>query len=465
MSVVGDKKKTAESHKKIYVVDTSVFMNDPDVVEHLKDNIIVVPLWVVQELDNLKNREDWRGSTARIASRRLDEYHGSLTEGVATKSGGTLYISYDSSGQDLPAGLELTNDKRIVLVAKKWQEQNPGNKLVLISNDTNLRLIARACGVNAEDYGAKGARLADLYKGTATIYLRDSQLHIFDNLREPGSISESDALFLPEDNLDSFLPNQCCTFMDSQGNSAYAIYKKEKRQFLALPAAPRKYGVVPKNPEQEFAFALLMDPNILLVTLVGRAGTGKTLMALLAANFTVNEAYKQLVVYRPNIELGQSLGFLPGSLEEKFEPWMKPILDNLELILKTSKTKDDFRGSSGRSKEKPHVQISDRIDQGLLEISPISFLRGRSIHQRFVIVDEAQNLNFHQAKTIITRIGNGTKIVLTGDLEQIDDKFLSATSSGLFHVVQHFKGQEVYGHITMQKSERSKLAELAAELL
>ena len=458
-------------NRKIYVIDTSVFMHDPDVVEHLEDNIIVVPIWVVEELDKLKKHANGRGSTARLASRRLDEYQGSLKDGVETKSGGELYISYDINEQDgLPVGLELTNDNRVILVAMKWQRTNGGRKVVLISKDTNLRLKANACGIYAEDYRYnKGAHFDDLYTGTATIAIGEQQLSIFDRLQEKGFVSEAEISPVPGGCPNQLFPNQCCIFTDIHGNSARVIYKKAKRQFVALRVAPRK-SVVPKNPEQEFAYALLMDPDILLITLIGRAGTGKTLMALLAGYASLGEPYKQMVVYRPNIELGRSLGFLPGTLEEKFEPWMQPILDNFDLIFKTSKTGDETKGVPGRGRKgaKPDPdtdQVREFMNHGMFEISPISFLRGRSLHHRFVIIDEAQNLTPHEIKTIITRIGSGSKVVLTGDLEQIDNNFLDATSNGLFYVVQHFKGQEIYGHIAMQKTERSRLAELAAKLL
>lgn len=453
---------------KVFVLDTSVLVHDPDVVENLEDNIIVVPIWVIEELDKLKREQDV-GSNARLASRRLDEYRkrGLLTEGVTTNSRGTVFVDY--SGDDfnvLPIGLEHSNDNRIIVVAKKWQEKNLSHAVTIVSKDVNLRLKANSCGIASDDYlfDKNISSLDELYSGTKLIDVSNSESDIVGGLKEkPQEAVKLSGVKIHENS--NLLPNQCCTFRNGKDKNALVIFKNLHSVFHSVRVdfpQVHKESIRPINDEQWFAYALLMDKSISLVTLIGAPGSGKTLISLLAGYHQLETRYSQILVYRPHIELGKSLGYLPGTIQEKFQPWMHPIFDNFNLILRTPIKNP--KGAS-KSEKKEEVSACDFMDRDLLEISPITFIRGRSIHQKFVIIDEAQNLTPHEVKTIITRIGQDSKIVLTGDPSQIDKPFLDSVSNGLSYVVQRFVGQEIYGHITMKKTERSKLAELAAKLL
>lgn len=453
---------------KVFVLDTSVLVHDPNVVENLGDNIVVIPIWVIEELDKLKREPDV-GSNARLASRGLDEYRkkGFLTDGVATNNRGTVFVNY--SGDDfsvLPIGLEHNNDNRIIVVAKKWQDKNPSHAVTVVSKDVNLRLKANSCGIASDDYlfDKNISSPDELYSGTKLVDVSNSELDIVGGLKErPQEAVKLSSIEIHENS--DLLPNQCCILKNSKEKIALAIFKNLQSAFFSVranfPQVPKE-SVHPINDEQWLAYALLMDQSISLVTLVGAPGSGKTLISLLAGYHQLETRYSQILVYRPHIELGKSLGYLPGTIQEKFQPWMHPISDNFNLILRTPIKNP--KGAS-KSEKKEEVSAYDFMDRNLLEISPITFIRGRSIHQKFVIIDEAQNLTPHEVKTIITRIGQDSKIVLTGDPSQIDKPFLDSVSNGLSYVVQRFAGQEIYGHITMKKTERSKLAELAARLL
>lgn len=456
---------------KVFVLDTSVLIHDDEAIERLGDNEIVLHGAVLEELDGLKHKDGDVGFMARLAIHRLEEYRmrGSLKRGVKTSANGRLRVDFtnDRDFEKLPMGFEKTNDNRIILLAQKISDQFGGAKdVVLISQDLNLRVKADACGVKSEDYkyDKKG-----LYNGTKILKLSDeSDVDIFRIIHRDGFVNEDVVLSCLQDEVE-LVPNLCCFLTKTSGETCLAVYKKSLSgfQLISKPEKVQKNkGIFPKNPEQLFAYHLLTDPEISIVTLVGVPGGGKTLISLFAGYNQIGDGpnlFNQLVVYRPNIELGKPLGYLPGELKEKFDPWTQPVYDNLDLILK-----DRQRNKSGTEFKKGSVGPDDFagfIDHEVIEVSPISFLRGRSLHRRFIIVDEAQNLKEHEVKTIITRVGEGTKIVLTGDLHQIDERFLSTESNGLAHVIKRFKGQEVYGHVTMKKSERSSLAQLAADIL
>jgi len=456
---------------KVFVVDTSVLIHDDEAIERLGDNEIVLHGAVLEELDGLKHKDDEVGFMARSAIHRLEQYRtvGSLKRGVNTSANGRLRVDFtnDRDFEKMPMGLEKTNDNRIILLAQKIFEQSGGAKeVVLISQDLNLRVKASACGIKSEEYkyDKKG-----LYSGTKILKLSDeSDVDVFRIIHRDGFVNEDVVLSCLQDEVE-LVPNLCCFFKKTTEETCLAVYKKSLSGFQLISKpdkAQKNKGIFPKNPEQLFAYHLLTDPEISIVTLVGVPGGGKTLISLSAGYNQIGDGpnlFNQLVVYRPNIELGRRLGFLPGELKEKFDPWTQPIYDNLDLILK-----DRQRNKSGSESKKGQANSDDFagfIDHEIIEVSPISFLRGRSLHRRFIIVDEAQNLKEHEVKTIITRVGEGAKIILTGDLHQIDDSFLSTESNGLAHVIKKFKGQEVYGHVTMKKSERSSLAQLAADIL
>ena len=461
-----------EGGQKIYVLDTSVLLHDPGAIDSFKNNVVVIPIWVIEELDKNKEHSNGKGAAAREVSRRLIGYksRGSLKSGVATDAGGTLFIDYRGiRNKKMPVRLEDTYDNRIIAVAYQWHEseqRGQKRKVVLVSKDSNVLLKASACGLDAQDYEAdkKIHSIGELYTGRVTMQLEQDDTDICGRFYRDR--------ILPAD---SILPyaggvtppaNACCEIVTPSGKRCYAIYKESRAEFVhvTLKGDRRKIkgAVAPKNIEQEFAYRLIADPEIPLVSLVGRAGTGKTLIALLAGyNAELAETYDQLAVYRPNIEIGRPLGFLPGDIKEKFGPWAHPIFDNLELILgdahqngKDRGVRDDIEHANGKHGMGARYAIEELLRNSRLDISPINFLRGRSLHHQIVIVDEAQNLTPHEIKT-----------VLTGDPYQIDNPYLDAVSNGLSYAVERLRGNELFGHITMEKTERSSLAELAARVL
>ncbi|MDP3964025.1 MAG: PhoH family protein [bacterium] len=472
--------------EKVFVLDTNVLIQDPSALEKL-ENDIMIPVSVIQELDKLKN-DDIIGLSARSASRQIEAYRatGFLKDGVSKGNDASLFV--DSRKIDFGSfafDLEDTHDNRIVLAALRWQSEHPGKRVVLKSNDLNVRIIASSIGVPAEEYQyERGIPVSDkLYSGTAKIELtEESSFDIFTELYQEGSVPDTVIFSASSATPESLLPNQCCYLMRPDRSVALAIYQKASGLFVAVDK-PRERragaGIYPINNEQAFAYALLSDQSKSLVTLRGKTGSGKTLMALAAAYAQTDPhggLYEQILVFRPNIELGQPLGHLPGTLDEKFWPWMQPIIDNFNLVIKRPQqavAPDKGRGRRGGKKEqerieeksKPCTRFDDFREHGFIEISPINFMRGGTLHRRLIIVDEAQNLTPHQIKSMITRAGTGSKVVLTGDTEQIDNRFLNATSNGLSYVIEKFKGQEMFGHITLEKTERSPLAELAAQLL
>lgn len=309
----------------------------------------------------------------------------------------------------------------------------------------------------------------DLYSGLAEINLRAEHAGFFEKIYKDKFLEA--VLFENIVRLSEISANQCCRIcLDKK--CFLAIYKKKESRFVLIKKEKEfdEKEIRPINEEQAFAYALLTDPQIQLVTLVGKAGTGKTLMSVLAGYKQIdneNTSYGQMLIYRPNIELGQKLGFLPGEKEHKFAPWMPPVLDALNLMAEGKA----FRKHAGRAHERRSEKMGDFnfidevMEAGLIDIEPINYIRGRSLHGKFVIIDEAQNFGQHEIKTIVTRAGNKTKMVLTGDLSQVDNPKLDARSNGLAHVIKKFKGQEIFGHIVLQKSERSLLGGLAADLL
>jgi len=471
---------TVGDSKKIFVLDTSVLVHDPDALENFQDNTIVLHIVVLEELDHLKKSPDEVGQMARLVIRKLDQYrqNGSLSSGVSTSHGGELRVEFSNNTEFenlLSAGLNKTNDNHLISLAKKLQFQNPSKEIILVSKDLNLRVKADACGVKSQDYefDKKG-----LYSGIVEIDMQNEEHDLVHEIHTNSkNILSAERVFECAGEITDFPPNQCCVLKNYKGKSALAVFKKAASEFRlvksdfveeALSLKSKKREVYPKNTEQCFAYHLLMDPKVILMTMVGKAGSGKTLIALYTGYNQVgeeNSPHDQLLIYRPNIELGKSLGYLPGSIKEKFEPWMQPVLDNLDLVLKDREKNYKSGFSKNQRDAATPDNFRDYIDQGFMEISPITFIRGRSLHHKFIIIDEAQNLTKHEIKTILTRPGEGTKVVLTGDLDQIDNRFVNSESNGLAHVVQKFKGQEIFGHITMKKTERSLLAQLAADLL
>lgn len=473
--------------KKTYILDTNVLIHDPKALSRFKEHLVVIPLWVVEEMDRLKGRSSEKPYVqyaARSVIRKLRELMkiGSLREGVQiNKSGGVLKIDSTLGTSSLPGELDnLKADNQIIAVAMKYREQGA----ILVTNDGNMAIKAQFCGLEAEEY--RSDKLIDnidnLYSGFAELKVSDGS--VLTVLGTNKRISAAEAVNSSRKKLQ---PNQCCRLV-SGDNYLLAIYRKKTDEFVLVPKESAGNGrVKPRNDEQKIALALLLDPRVMLVTLMGHAGTGKTLVSLLAG-YLQRHLYKRITVFRPHIEAGGGMGFLPGSLEEKFAIWAKPIVGNYELIVGTydagalHKDREPApmakKGkASRRVKDSDFVPnedafhggkvslVEEAIRQGLLEIIPMDYERGNNRDETFLIVDEAQNMTPHQLKTIITRAGKGTKVVLIGDVTQIDNDYLTSETNGLTHVIEKFKGQEVFGHITMVKGERSLLAELAAKLL
>ncbi len=437
---------------KNYVLDTNVLLHDPQAIFKFSDNNVIVPLTVIEEIDRFKKEQSETGRNARQISRMIDEFRErcKLVEGVKLDNGGTFKVAIyrEEFLKKLPPELQVDQgDNRILAVAKDLEESQPEGSVVFITKDINLRIKADTIGMHAEDYQNDKIAIDDLYTGTSEIQVDREAVDLF---------FEQGYLEVDEE----YNANQGITLIDSSNPSHSAIgrYDAMSRRLTNLLRVPKEgvWGIHPRNREQQFAFDLLLNDDVQLVSLVGKAGTGKTLLAIAAGLYkTADESvYSRLLVSRPVFPMGRDLGFLPGDVEEKLAPWMQPIFDNVELLLSSV--------DEGGKRKRGYREL---IDLGLMEIEPLTYIRGRSIPRQYMIVDEAQNLTPHEIKTIITRAGEGTKIVLTGDPYQIDNPYVDSSSNGLTFSVERLKGQEISGHMTLTKGERSPLAELAANLL
>lgn len=435
---------------KSYVLDTNVLLHDPQALFRFADNNLIIPITVIEEIDRFKKDLNETGRNARHVSRTLDGLRrkGHLITGVELESGGHLRVvlhSKEAMDRLPPELIDDRGDNRILAVAMDLK--TAGEHPVFVTKDTNLRIKADALGLTAEDYSSDKVEVDELYSGYTEVMVDKAQV---DKFFEEGYLDlEGD-----------FNPNQFLTLTDSSNPSHTALgrYDVTMRRVMSLVRLPKEgvWGIHSRNREQQFALDLLMNDDIQLVSLVGKAGTGKTLLAIaVGLHKSADEGhYSRLLVSRPVFPLGKDLGFLPGDIEEKLAPWMQPIFDNVELLLGSV----DEQGKRKRG-------YKELVDLGLLEIEALTYIRGRSIPKQYLIVDEAQNLTPHEIKTIVTRAGEGTKIVLTGDPYQIDNPYIDSSSNGLTYTVEKFKEQEIAGHVTLDKGERSVLAELAANLL
>jgi PhoH-like ATPase len=441
--------------KKTYILDTSVLLHSPDTLSAFEDNKIVIPIMVLDEIDTFKKGSMEVNRNARIVIKTIDKLRakGRLIEGVPLDNGGELQVhidfNYEPLRKLLPEGFEKSNDNRILAQALKLKNESEG-MVVLVSKDINMRVKADAVGLIAEDYMADKVNFDELYSGHKEVYVDESRLAEFFR----NKLLEID---------EKPFPNEYVTIVNATNptNTGLARYDDERKALVPLmaPAKMEIWGLTPRNREQRFAMDMLLNDNIALITLLGKAGTGKTLLALAAGlQKVVNEKiFRKLNVYRPLVPMGRDIGYLPGREEEKINPWMHPIFDNLEFLL--------HDGAKEGKKSGPQDTVNYLLDSQQLDIKALTFIRGRSLPYQFIIVDEAQNLTPHEAKTIITRAGEGTKIVLTGDAYQIDHPYLDSTSNGLTHIIERFKEQRIAGHVTLIKGERSHLAELASTLL
>ena len=436
--------------KKNFVLDTNVLLHDPTAMFAFEEHTVVIPIYVIEEIDRFKRDLSELGRSAREVSRSLDELRkeGRIAQGVELPQGGRIRVAF--TAKQLPAEVSQAShlvDNRILAVALDIQEKEPETPCILVTKDVNLRVRADAVGLETEDYDHEKVEITELYTGVADIELDGAEVDLF--------YSQG---WLPLPDLYHF-PNEFLHLKDRTNASHSALGKVDLVQGRIVPITRLKdgvWGVRPRNKEQSFAIDLLMDDSVKLVTLVGKAGTGKTLMAIAAGLHKATEegVYQRVLVSRPIFPLGKDIGYLPGTVEEKLSPWMQPIFDNVEFLMGLSK--DEKKG--GRS-------YKELIDLGILQIEPLTYIRGRSIPNQFMVVDEAQNLTPHEVKTIVSRAGEGTKIILTGDPYQIDNPYMDSTNNGLVHVVNRFRAERIAGHVTMFKGERSELAELAANLL
>jgi PhoH-like ATPase len=437
---------------KTFVLDTNVLLHDPFAVFRFQENSIIIPITVIEEVDRFKKDMNETGRNARQISRYLDDLRqrGSLSSGVSLDSGGTVRVALfnEEIRRLIPPELnEQRADNRILAIALDARSKSGKVPVILVTKDTNLRIKADAVGLKAEDYESDKVSIEELYTGFAQV---DVSPETVDRFYGQGW-AETD---------ESLMPNQYVVLKDAGNPSHTALAKYVAVQKRVVPVAKIGkegiWSIHPRNREQTCALDALLDDSIKLVTLVGKAGTGKTLLAIAAGlHKTAEESvFNRLLVSRPVFPMGKDLGFLPGDIEEKLAPWMQPIFDNVELLL------------SGHEAEKRHSRgYRELMAMGILEIEPLTYIRGRSIPNQFLIVDEAQNLTPHEIKTIVTRAGDGTKVILTGDPYQIDNPYVDSSSNGLTYLVERFKGEEIAAHITMMKGERSALAELAANLL
>jgi PhoH-like ATPase len=458
---------------KYFVLDTNVLLHNPNALFAFHDNHVIIPFTVIEELDRFKTQNNDIGRNARECIRHLDRLRmrGRLVDGVKWSDngnghGGTIRI--DINQYEFPPALrDATADNRIIGVA--WQLKEQDKRTVFISKDLNARIKSDALGIHTEDFEKEKVDADRLYTGYAEIGL-------------PGELIDElySERMLPMEKLEPFLvyetatgeiepidlaPNQFILMRDVQEESHTGLARRLADTEHCIPVSgPRRpvFGILPRNAQQTMALDLLLDDEIKLITLLGMAGTGKTLIAIAAGMLkTLNEErYDKLLVARPIMPMGRDIGYLPGDKDEKLSAWMQPIFDNLEYLLST-------RGSSFQTADShsPEQRIAKLMADGKLVLEPLTYIRGRSIPHQFMVVDEAQNLTPHEVKTIASRVGEGTKLVLTGDIAQIDNPYLDSSSNGLSYLVERLKGEPICGHITLAKSERSQLASLAAERL
>ena len=435
--------------KKRYLLDTNVLLHDPKALTAFQDNTVLVPIYVIEEIDRFKKQLTGLGENARWISRFLDALRarGHLSDGVELDTGGRLRVVFDPDDpQRVIARSDGWVDNEILKIARRIQDDAPDVPLIVVTKDVNLRIKADALGLVAEDYETDRVDLNELYSGHTEIELDAGELEQF---RAEGSLA------LPAG---EYFPNEYALLKDRHdpANTALARIDPVGGTLRALiDVAEGVQGIRPRNKEQYFALDALLDPTIVLVTIMGKAGTGKTLLALAAGLEQVlgRTTYRHLLISRPTFPMGKDIGYLPGSVEEKLNPWMQPIYDNLALLL------------DGRPARNGTRTVDDLVQRGALAVEPLTHIRGRSIPQQFMLVDEAQNLTPLEVKTILTRVGEHTKLVLTGDPWQIDTPYIDSATNGFNHVVRHFRTIPLAAHVELRKGERSKLAEFAANLL
>jgi len=433
---------------KNYVLDTNVLLHDARAIYSFADNNVIIPIYVIEEIDTFKKDQSELGRNARQIARLLDAHRidGGLSKAQKLDSGtGTIRVALSKNPPKNVASDSRSMDQRILDIALEVRDEDPKTPTILVTKDVNLRIRGDVSGLNAVDFEPERISIDELYPGNRDLMVPPGTI---DTFFSEGSV----AIDAP-----GLHANEYLTLKDEAGKSALTRWNKEQNKTLPVKKLREGvWGIKPRNREQHFALDLLLDDSVKCVTLVGKAGTGKTLLAIAAGLQKVAEeqVYSKLLVSRPIFPMGRDIGYLPGTVEEKLNPWMQPIYDNLELLLGITKSEK----KDGRS-------YAELVDLGYIEIEPLTYIRGRSLPNVFMIVDEAQNLTPHEVKTIITRAGEGTKIILTGDPYQIDHPYLDSSNNGLTTVAERFKNESIAGHVILTKGERSQLAELATQIL
>ncbi len=484
---------------KTFILDTNVLIHDPEALFTFEGSKVVIPLTVVEELDGFKRTNDNRGRSARAVSRYLDELrqHGKLTEGVPLEHGGLLTVDVQTRAP-LPHSFEShSKDNRMLETALGLAQQ--GENVIFITKDINLRIKAEAIGIIAEDYEKEKVHPEQLYLGWRDLTLPSDSIDKFFKSKKleppvdhwPRDPAHVEAGSSSINALARWRPNEMAILHSRESGSQSALARFDQKTQMLIPlkyANAKPWGLKPLNTEQRFGLELLMNPEVELVSLVGVPGSGKTLLALAAGLEQIFEdkRYRRMLVARPVIPVGRDIGYLPGSKEEKLSSWMGAIYDNLEFLLddldvpassRRDAAEEDLGSKVVRSRRTANPYAAETesfsgsqnvqalFDSGRIVVEAVAFLRGRSLPNQFIVIDDAQNLTPHEMKTVISRVGQGSKIVVTGDPYQIDNPYLDAASTGLANLVEKFKGQPVYGHMMFSKIERSTLAALASELL
>lgn len=435
--------------RKTFVIDTNVLLYDPGSIKKFQKNDVIIPLIVLEELDALKRRTDELGKNAREVVRYIDSLKsknlGNFNDGIEIEEGPKIKIFLDPKTKefsDFPLSLDRNSNKILYIchILKKEKQ-----RVILVSKDFVTRVKAEAMSVEAEDYENLKVLYKKMYKGLKTLETSKAEIDLF---YKDGSISKDDT---------SFLPNEYCILKSKERSSAVCKFNHNTNKLEPLIEIKRGvWGVHPLNVEQKCVIDLLLRDDIKLITLLGAAGSGKTLLALACGMKKVFDegVYSKILVSRPIVPLGKDIGYLPGTKEEKLFTWMQPIYDNLEILLQLA---------NGEGNDKTAL---DWIMQSKkLEMEAVTYIRGRTLPKVFMIIDEAQNLTPHEVKTIISRAGHGTKVILTGDPTQIDNPYLDQDSNGLTYTVSRFQDKKIYGHIFLEKTERSELAKIAAEIM
>lgn len=430
---------------KVFVIDTNVLLYDPESIFNFGDNLIVIPFSVIEELDSQKRRMDSVGRNARETSRILDSLRkqGCLSEGIPIKNGGIIKIELNNFKieENFPFSDTNKKDNRILNVAYNLCKTH--ETVILVTKDLNLRIMADVLGVYSEDYFNDKIDFKTLYSGIGTLTVLDSEISEF----------YENGFLIPE--ISNFFPNQYVVLKThSENGFGLSRFDKKTNRLMKLQNLNKECcGIRPLNMEQKFAVDLLLDDSIHVVTLVGKAGTGKTLLALSSGLEKLDRGtFSKILVTRPVVSIGNDLGSLPGDKTEKIRPWVQPIYDNLDFILYKKKINQNF------------YSADYFIENGQIEFEVMTYIRGRSIPKQFIIVDDAQNMTPHEIKTMISRVGVDSKIIFTGDPQQIDNNYLDENSNGLSFLVERIKKSEISGHVKLIKGERSQVAELVNEL-